>query len=88
VNPASFNESQKAELLADIREDLKTSSQALKFLPTSSRTAVSAAQMLFTELANRIERTPAEQMLRARISVPNSTKLFIVIKAMIGVVPK
>jgi hypothetical protein len=44
--------------------------------------------MLFTELANRIEKTPAEQMLRARISVPNTTKLFIVLKALIGVVPK
>jgi phytoene/squalene synthetase len=88
VNPANFNESQKALLLADIRADLKTSSQALKFLPVSSRKAVSAAQMLFTELANRIEKTPAEQMLRARISVPNATKLFIVLKALIGVVPK
>jgi hypothetical protein len=44
--------------------------------------------MLFTELANRIEKTPAEQLLRARISVPNTTKLFIVIKALVGVVPK
>jgi 15-cis-phytoene synthase len=88
VNPASFNESQKAELLADIRADLKTSSQALKFLPVGSRKAVSAAQMLFTELAKRIQRTPAEQLLQARISVPNSTKLFIVLKALIGVVPR
>jgi phytoene/squalene synthetase len=88
VNPANFNEAQKATLLADIRADLATSSQALKHLPVSSRKAVSAAQMLFTELANRIEKTPAEQMLRARISVPNATKLFIVLKALIGVVPK
>ena len=88
VNPANFNESQKATLLLDIREDLKTSSQSLKFLPASSRKAVSAAQMLFTELANRIEKTPAEQLLRARISVPNTTKLFIVLKALVGVVPK
>jgi phytoene/squalene synthetase len=88
VNPASFNESQKAELLADIRADLKTSSQALRFLPVGSRKAVSAAQMLFTELAKRIQKTPAEQLLQARISVPNSTKLFIVLKALIGVVPR
>jgi phytoene/squalene synthetase len=88
VNPANFNEAQKATLLLDIREDLKTSSQSLKFLPASSRKAVSAAQMLFTELANRIEKTPAEQLLRARISVPNTTKLFIVLKALVGVVPK
>ena len=88
VNPASFNESQKAELLTDIRADLKVAAAGLKFLPKSSRTAVAAAQMLFTELANRIEKTPAEQMLRARISVPNPTKFFIVLKAIFGVVPK
>jgi phytoene/squalene synthetase len=88
VNPATFNESQKTALLADIRADLKTSSQSLKFLPASSRKAVSAAQMLFTELADRIEKTPAEQMLKARISVPNITKFFIVLKALVGVVPK
>ena len=88
VNPVSFNEAQKAQLLLDIRADLKTSSQALRFLPAGSRKAVSAAQMLFTELANRIEKTPAEQMLRARISVPNSSKFFIVLKALIGVVPR
>ena len=88
VNPANFNESQKTALLADIRADLKTSSQSLKFLPASSRKAVSAAQMLFTELADRIEKTPAEQMLKARISVPNITKFFIVLKALVGVVPK
>ena len=42
----------------------------------------------FTELANRIEKTPAAQMLEARISVPNPVKLLIVIKAVLGVVPK
>ena len=88
VDPQTFNEKQKAELLGYIREDLNASSAVLKFLPVSSRKAVSAAQMLFTELANRIEKTPAEQMLRARISVPTSSKLFIAVKALIGVVPK
>ena len=88
VNPATFNEEQKAELLKDIRADLKLAAAGLKFLPRSSRTAVSAAQMLFKELANRIEKTPAEKMLRARISVPNPIKLFIVLKAIFGVVPK
>lgn len=88
VDPASFNEKQKAELLGYIRQDLKVAASCLLLLPPSSRKAVSAAQMLFTELANRIEKTPAEQMLKARISVPNSTKLFIVLKALIGVVPK
>lgn len=88
VNVQSFNEAQKAELLADIRADLKSAAIGLKMLPKTSRPAVAAAQMLFTELANRIEKTPAAQMLEARISVPNSVKLLIVLKAIIGVVPK
>ena len=88
VDPETFNENQKAQLLDYIRQDLKVASEALKFLPASSRKAVAAAQMLFTELANLIEKTPAEQILRARISVPNSTKFFIALKALIGVVPK
>jgi phytoene/squalene synthetase len=75
-------------LLADIRADLKSAAIGLKLLPKTSRPAVAAAQMLFTELANRIEKTPAAQMLEARISVPNAVKLLIVIKAVLGVVPK
>jgi phytoene/squalene synthetase len=88
VNVQSFNEAQKAELLADIRADLKSAAIGLKMLPKTSRPAVAAAQMLFTELANRIEKTPAAQMLEARISVPNPVKLLIVLKAVFGVVPK
>jgi phytoene/squalene synthetase len=88
VDPKTFNENQKAQLLDNIRQDLAVASAALKFLPATSKKAVAAAQMLFTELANLIEKTPAEQMLRARISVPNSTKFFIALKALIGVVPK
>jgi phytoene/squalene synthetase len=88
VDVNSFDENQKAELLADIREDLATAAIGLKMLPRTSRPAVAAAQMLFTELANRIEKTPAVQMLEARISVPNSVKLLILLKAIIGVVPK
>ena len=88
VNVQSFNEAQKTELLDDIRADLASAAIGLKMLPRTSRPAVAAAQMLFTELANRIEKTPATQMLQARISVPNPVKLLIVLKAVFGVVPK
>lgn len=88
VNPATFNEEQKTRLLGYIREDLKVAAAGLKYLPKSSRTAVATAQMLFAELANRIEKTPAEQLMAARISVPNGIKLLLVIKALLGVIPK
>jgi phytoene/squalene synthetase len=88
VDVETFNEVQKAELLADIRNDLKVSALSLPLLPSSSRKAVSAAQMLFGALADRIEKTPAAEMLRARISVPNFLKFVIFLKAMSGVVPR
>ena len=88
VNPASFNEEQKTRLLGYIREDLKVAAAGLGFLPRSSRTAVATAQMLFAELANRIEKTPAEKLMATRISVPNSIKLLLVLKALIGIIPK
>lgn len=87
VDVASFNEAQKAELLFYIREDLAISSVGLAMLPKTSRPAVSAAQMLFAELANQIEKTPAEELIRTRISVPNSTKLKILLRAKLGVKP-
>ena len=88
INPATFNEADKARLIEFIRQDLRVSSEGLAKLPASSRKAVSAAQLLFSELADRIEKTPAEKLMRARISVPNSTKAIIILKSLIGVVPK
>lgn len=88
VDVKSFNEQQKKELLDDIRNDLKVSKLGLKLLPDSSRKAVATAQWLFTELANRIEKTPAEEMLETRISVPNSVKFWIAIKCQIGLLPR
>lgn len=88
VNPASFNETQKMQLLGYIREDLRVASVGLTYLPRSSRTAVATAQMLFAELANRIEKTPAEKLMASRISVPNGIKLLLVLKALIGIIPK
>jgi 15-cis-phytoene synthase len=88
VDVTSFDENQKTELLGYIRADLKEAARGLGYLPRSSRSAVVAAQLLFTALADRIAATPATEMLRARISVPNGTKMLILLKAIIGVVPK
>ena len=69
INPATFNEQDKIRLIEYIRADLRVSAEGLSMLPSSSRKAVAAAHMLFAELANRIEKTPAEELMRARISV-------------------
>lgn len=88
VTVASFNEGQKAELIADIEADLLVSAKTLPLLKPSSRKAVAAAQMFFAALNERIRNTSAEKLIETRISVPNSVKLWILVKAMLGVNPK
>jgi phytoene/squalene synthetase len=88
VNVKTFNEETKKRLVQDINNDLAHSAKTIPLLPKSSRRAVVAAQLLFTALNKKIAKTPAEQLIRARIRVSDVHKLFILFKAMIGVTPK
>ncbi|WP_299167627.1 phytoene/squalene synthase family protein [uncultured Arthrobacter sp.] len=84
VSPANFDEAHKARLLADIEHDLRESRAVLRGLPPSSRRAVALAQELFAELAERIRATPASELIRTRISVPNPVKLRIAAAVLTG----
>ena len=84
VRPGSFTEADKIRLLDDIDEDLRISAASLPGLPPTPRRAVALAQGLFTELAVRLRSTPAEELLRARIRVPNPVKFRIMAKAFTG----
>ncbi|KNC19939.1 phytoene synthase [Arthrobacter sp. RIT-PI-e] len=84
VRPGSFSEADKIRLLDDIDDDLRISAAALPGLPINARRAVALAQGLFTELASRLRATPAEQLLRARVRVPDPVKLRIAARALTG----
>lgn len=88
VNVASFDADTQIRLIEDIESDLATSAKTLPLLPVGSRKAVAAAQMFFEALNDRIRNTPAEVLIETRISVPNSQKLVILAKALLGVIPK
>ena len=88
VNVANFDTATQVRLIDDIQADLDTSAKTLPLLPAGSRRAVAAAQMFFEALNDRIRNTPAEVLIETRISVPNSQKLVILAKALLGVVPK
>lgn len=88
VNVASFNEETKNRLVKDIKEDLALSAKTIPLLPSSSRKAVVAAQLLFEALNRKIQKTPATKLIKTRIRVTDIQKLFILLKAMIGVTPK
>lgn len=88
IVPDELTENQKRELVADIENDLRISASAMPLLPAEARRAVAAAHLLFEELNVRIGNTPASKVITTRISVPNSRKALILLKALIGVLPK
>ena len=85
VSVNNFDEATKERLVADIQEDLATSSKSLPLLPMGARRAVAAAQLLFQELNQKISRTPAQELKTRRISVSNSRKLVLLARALRGV---
>ncbi|MET4583849.1 phytoene synthase [Conyzicola nivalis] len=84
VSVDSFTEEDKIRLLDDIDDDLRLSATVIPDLPSSSRKAVALAQGLFAELAVRLRATPADELRRVRIRVPNPVKLRIAAGAMLG----
>lgn len=88
VTVEQFSEADKVRLVADIDHDLDLSAAVIPLLPTSSRRAVALAQSLFTELTERIRRTPAAALRTTRVSVPSAVKARLVLSAVLGRTPK
>jgi phytoene/squalene synthetase len=88
VTVENFSEEEKVRLVQDIRADLEVSARIAQLLPANSRRAVMAAQGFFEALNDRIESTPATQLVTTRISVPNSQKLVILLRSYFGISPK
>ena len=80
----SFDEATKTRLLDDIDADLAVSASVVADLPRSSRRAVALAQSLFAELSLRLRKTPASELVRARVRVPNPVKARLALTAAVG----
>ena len=81
LDPEAFTDAHRDELLDEIDADLRAAEAVLNRLPPSSRRAVRAAHSLFGELANGLRTTPAAQIRTARVRVPNTTKGWLVARA-------
>jgi phytoene synthase len=88
VSVDSFTEADKTRLLDDIDSDLRESAEVVPLLPASSRKAVALAQGLFAELSARLRATPADELIRTRVRVPNPVKLRIAAGAVAGRTPR
>ena len=82
ADPAHLNETQKTQLLADLNADLDAAMPGILALDRRARRAVLIAHGLFAELSRRIERVPARELTRQRISVPTAVKLRIAARSL------
>lgn len=78
----TLTEQTKAALVTDIDDDLAAAAEVIPELPKGCRAAVGAAHDLFAALNNELRRTRAEDLMRARVSVPNRTKARILASAL------
>ena len=84
VDITTFSEADKVRLLDDIDDDLRVSGEVIPELPKGSRRAVALAHGLFAELSKRLRATPASELVRSRVRVPNPIKARIALGAALG----
>jgi 15-cis-phytoene synthase len=80
----SFSDEDRDRILDDIAADLDAAAAVIPDLPTSSRRAVLVAHATFAELATRLRATPAPQIRRTRVRVPDPVKLRVAARALYG----
>ena len=81
IDPRQLSEADKTRLLDDIDCDLTIAGAVIPELPSGCRRAVAAAHALFSALSARLRRTPASELLAARVSVPTTRKLLLLLQA-------
>jgi len=81
LDPDAFTEADKTRILDDIDRDLEIAGRTIRRLPRRARAAVAAAHGLFSHLAARCRRTPAERLIATRIRVPDGEKLAIALRS-------
>ncbi|WP_114854302.1 phytoene/squalene synthase family protein [Brachybacterium sp. YJGR34] len=87
IDPAAITDAQRDLLLDAIDADLRRAAEAIPQLPPSSRRAVAAAHGLYLALSRRLRATPASEILRSRVRVPDHEKALVLARALIGVHP-
>ena len=79
-----FCDADRDRLLDDIAADLDAAAAVIPALPASSRRAVRVAHATFAELATRLRATPAAEIRRTRVRVPDPVKMRLVAASLHG----
>ncbi|MGP6173196.1 phytoene/squalene synthase family protein [Corynebacterium sp. A21] len=78
----SLSDTDKAELITDIRKDLSDARGGIALLPGSARVGVLAATELFADLTDRLDALSATTVSHSRVSVPRRIKAVILVRAL------
>lgn len=83
LDPAQFTDAHRDRLLDEIDADLQVAEAAIAELPPTCRRAVHAAHALFAALSRRLRATPAAEIARSRVRVPDVVKAGIVARSLV-----
>ena len=70
--------------VATVEQQLTDARTAIPLLPKDSRAAVRSALALFAALTKRVARTPADELYRRRVRVPDPVKVALATRAVIA----
>ena len=77
----NFTEEVKGLLVKDIEKEFEEAKKGIKELPGKSKLAVYIAFVYYKKLLQKIKHTPASQVVKTRIRVPDGVKLVLLGKA-------
>lgn len=77
ISMDAFNEQQKRQIEAEIKEDFKEALIGIRQLPKVARLGVYSAYVYYLRLFQKIRKTAANQIIEKRIRIPNWQKLWL-----------
>ncbi len=81
VDIDNFTEETKQTLIKSIEADFDEAEKGIKQLPGKSKLAVYIAFSYYKKLLHKLKKTPADEIIKTRIRVKDSTKFFLLGKA-------
>ena len=73
----NFTEEVKGVLIKNIEKEFEEAKKGIKELPGKSKLAVYIAFLYYKQLLQKLEQTPADEIVRTRIRVPDGIKLLL-----------
>jgi 15-cis-phytoene synthase len=78
---SGFNEAVKTGIVDDIEKEFADSFQGIKKLSGNSKIGVLTAYYYYKRLLKKIDTTPAEELLKKRVRIPDIVKMLLLLKA-------